>query len=176
MDNQSAQTQPSPIQNNNPINKSLIIPILTLLVGLLLGFFAFSILSFGKLSVPPWQKTQFDLPTPPPQPIDESKLPISLSLLANPIVYEWRGSIRGKITSKDEHIFTLTDEKGSSIQITDLPPYGSVFKTLFFNRVNDKEERTFLKDIPLGSILRGDFFIFKGGPNTPVGSVFVKEE
>lgn len=149
-------------------NKTFFIPIFTLIVGFALGFFTWSIL--------PSQKTKTALPAPSPTPaIDESKLPVSLSLLTNPIVYEWRGSVKGKLAGKNDSVFTLVDERNNSIIITNLTTGGGRFNTLFFNTIEDEQKRTTLKDIPIGSTLRGDFFIFKDGPNTPVGSLFVKE-
>lgn len=161
------------VKSSSSIFKSAIaIPIITLLLGFGLGFLAKSILPLNKTPAAPTQKATLSS-TPKPS-IDESKLPISLSLLTNPIVYEWRGSVEGKLTKKDEHAFTLLDDQNNSITITDKMPSGDVFKTVFFDKSNSNKQIS-LKDIPLGSTLLGDFFIFKGGPNTPVGSSFIKQ-
>lgn len=108
---------------------------------------------------------------------DESKLPISMSLLTNPVVYEWRGGVKGKMTKKDEHTFTLTNDQGQSITISDTTISGDKFNTLFFDTIKDKTKPSsasavLLKDIPLNSILEGDFFVFKNGPNIPIGGMF----
>lgn len=180
MDGQSVQPEDPVVIVRSPsnlLNRKIFIYVAILLLGVFLGFISWSILPFGKSSViPSPQKTKVALPSLSPKPgIDESKLPVSLALLQNPMVYEWRGSVKGKIIKKDDHVFTLVDEQGNSITITDIPPYGGVFKTRFFKKINEDQKLISLKDIPLGSIMLGDFFIFKGGPNTPVGSVFVKE-
>ncbi|MDP3998113.1 MAG: hypothetical protein Q8P89_00660 [bacterium] len=174
MDIQSAQQE-----NSIPLSISLIkktLPVITLLFGFFLGLLVWPILPFGNLSVPPPPpETNVALPSPSAKPtIDESKLPISWSLLTNPIVYEWRGGVKGKLISKNEHDFTLVDEQGNSITITDKMPSGNVFKPMFFDKSNISKQIS-LTDIPLGSILLGDFFIFKGSPNTLVGSSFIKQ-
>lgn len=161
---------------SNPPNRRIFIYAAVLLLGFFIGSITWSVLPFEKLpffSSP--QKTKVAQPSPAPKPaLDESKLPVSLALLQNPIVYEWRGSVKGKMTQKDDHIFTLADEGGNSITISDKMPSGDKFKAMFFDKSSINKEIS-LKDIPLGSILLGDFFIFKGGPNAPVGSSFIKQ-
>lgn len=178
MDYQSIQpkTPIVPIKSPfNPFNKTLFIYLMVLLVGFFLGFVSWYIVPFGKPSILP-QKTTVSVPISSPKPTnDESKLFISLSLLTNPIVYQWHGSVEGKMTKKDEHTFTLVDEKGNNITITDLLPNGDVFKTMFLNKDDRQGKPISLKDIPVGSIIRGGFFIFKGYPNIPIGSEFVKK-
>lgn len=143
-------------------------------MGFSLGFYTTSIFPVNNTPTSSSQK-EFTLSSTPPKPsFDESKLPISLSLLTNPIVYEWRGSVKGKLTKKDERTFTLVDEVGNSIAITDTTASGAKFKTMFFDKA-DQTKQISLKDIPLGSILLGDFFIFTGATNTPVGSMFIKQ-
>ena len=172
MDGQPAQQENPSILTKPPIKpvNRVIIPIVALLLGFFIGSIAWSVLPFT-------QKTKMVQPSPSPSPkpaIDESKLPVSLALLTNPIVYEWRGSVKGKLTQKDDPIFTLTDDQGNSITITNKMPSGDKFKARFIDKSNINKE-IFLKDIPVGSVLLGDFFIFKGGPNTPVGGYFIKQ-
>lgn len=159
---------PSVVVNQTKNKARLIFLMLfVLLVGFLLGLGAKSSL-FKNLD-----KTIL----PPPQPqIDESKLPISLSILQNPLVYEWRGSVRGKIIAKNEHLFTLEDDKKNQIIITDKSPSGSVFRTVFFKKSANKWKEASSSAVSIGDNLRGEFFIFKGGNNTPVGSAFWVEE
>lgn len=160
--------------SNNPLNRKTFIYVAVLLVGFVLGFISSSVLPFGK-PFSPAQVAKVTPPSPTPKPsIDESKLPISLALLTNPIVYEWRGGVKGKMTKKDDHTFTLVDDQGNSIIITDKMPSGDIFKPMFFDKSNISKQ-IFLKDISLSSVLLGDFFIFKGAPNTPVGSSFIKQ-
>lgn len=178
MDGQSAQQNPSILTKPpiKPVNR-IIVSIVTLLLGFLIGSIAWSVLPFGKIPFfSSAQKTKVAPPSPSPKPaLDESKLPISLALLQNPIVYEWRGSVKGKMTQKDDRAFTLVDDQGNSITITDKMPSGDKFKAMFFDKSSSINKQISLKDIPLGSVLLGDFFIFKGGPNTPVGSSFIKQ-
>lgn len=115
-----------------------------------------------------------------PQTNQIPDLPISLRLLQNPAVYEWRGDVNGKVVAKDEHTLTLEDEKGFKITVTDiLPNGGGTFKTKYFKYLKKTDSRPIeltLKDISLGTMLRGEFFIFKNFPDTPVGSQFVTVE
>lgn len=172
MDPQSAQPQIPIVTVKSPsnfFNKTLLICVTSLFVGFILGIITWAVLPFGKteVTVPPSRTVS---------KIDESKLPVSIELLTNPIVYEWRGSVFGKITKKDEHTFTLVDEKNNTITITDIPPNGSIFKTTFINKADKLSKPLSLKDIPVGSTLRGEFFVWKTGPNIPVGSLFFKEK
>ena len=161
-------------QVNSIFNNIVFMTAVTLILGFGLGFVARSFLSSNTTQAPSSQKTLVPSPTSTKSTIDESKLPISLTLLTNPIVYEWRGSVQGKLTKKDEHIFTLVDDQSNSITITDKMPSGDLFKAMFFDK-NNSNKKISLEDIPLGSILLGDFFIFKGDSNTPVGSSFIKQ-
>lgn len=177
MNGQLVQPNPAspaiiPKSSSNLFGKALIGTSL-LLLGFSLGFFSSSLWPNGKQTTQTNQLVEVTNPSPSPlKPvIDESKLPISFALLTNPIVYEWRGGVKGKVTQKDGGNFILTDEQGNSITITNKMPSGDIFKTLFF----DKNKKISLQEIPLGTILLGDFFIFKDGPNTPVGSAFVKQ-
>lgn len=147
---------------------SILLPLFTLLVGLGLGLLTSRIIF--PVSPQPTPK-----PTIAPQ-VAKPILPISSSLLQNPIVYEWRGSVKGKMITKDEHAFVLQDDKGNKINITDLRPNKiDRFNTLFYKKSDSKLVKITLRDIPVGAELGGDFFIFKNGPNTPVGSSFIVE-
>lgn len=103
------------------------------------------------------------------------RLAVSPDLLSTPIVYEWRGSVIGKVIGKDDHTFTLEDDNGNQLRITDIQPNGRVFKTVFLDVDVLEEGRAkeiTLRDIPIGTTLRGEFWVFNTGRNTPVGSMF----
>ena len=127
------------------------------------------------------------------QPPTLAKIPISKSLLENPIVYEWLGDVKGTLVKKTEHPFTITDAqghvrkqveqtftlsdgKGHTITITDKTATGDIFNTLFYLQgKNNNAIPASLSAIPIGSVLRGRFFVFKGlgkAPDIPVGSNF----
>ena len=154
----------------------ILLPLFTLLVGLGLGLLISRII-FPVSPQPSQQPTiapqipKADLPT---------DLPISLRLLQNPAVYEWRGSVTGKIVAKDEHTLTLEDEKGNKITVTDLLPNGSgTFKTTYLKyikKTNSRPIKLTLKNISLRTMLRGEFFVFKNFPDTPIGSMFTTVE
>ncbi|MDP3955593.1 MAG: hypothetical protein Q8Q15_04515 [bacterium] len=158
---------------NNTRNKSGLIffALLMLLLGFLLGFGADRLLLTKKP-----QNFISTIAQPLPQNIDESKLPVSLSLLQNPIVYEWRGSVKGKVIAKEPYSFTLEDDKKNRITITDRTPSGGLFRTAFLKKTASTWEETSSSAVSVGSNLTGDFFIFKGGKNTPIGSSFNIEE
>lgn len=138
-----------------------------------------SSLAFTYFTLPrePRQKTSIkcDKTTAAPPvecEVKAEELPIGTALLKNPLVYEWRGSIEGKLVEKDEHTFIVEDGKGNRITITDITPSGVVFKTIFERKTKEGFVKTSLKEIPIGTKLRGDFWIMKGGKNTPVGGSF----
>lgn len=125
--------------SNSIFNNIIVITAVTLVLGFGLGFIAKSVLPSNTTQTHSSQKAILPSPTPQKPTIDESKLPISLALLTNPIVYEWRGSVQGKLTKKDEHAFTLLDDQGNSITITDKMPSGDVFKAMFFDKNNSNK-------------------------------------
>ena len=145
---------------------TILLPLLTLFLGLVVGVVAvFLILPQQEVAKPPISQQNL--------PISQQNLPISLELLQNPIVYEWRGGIKGKVVDKDEHTLTLEDEKGNKITVTDLLPSGSgVFKTTYLKKAVPRVIELTLNEIPLGTTFRGEFFIFKNFPDTPIGGVF----
>lgn len=147
------------------LNKQVLIYIGVLLLGFFLGFGTLFFLG-GKIPI-------FSS-LPKKSTIDETKLPISLSLLKNPIVYQWSGSVKGKLIKKDEHNFILIDDQGNSITITDILPSGEKWKAIFFDKANKNKETSY-SAIPLNSTLVGNFFIFKTDHNRPVGSSFIKQ-
>lgn len=109
--------------------------------------------------------------------VDVEKLPISLELLQNPMVYEWRGSIMGKIVSKGSDSFVVEDDSKNRIVITEVMPSGIKFNTRYVIKKKDGSSVSVkLDDVPLGSkVISGEFWIFKGGKNTPVGGIFLIE-
>lgn len=151
--------------------RGILLPVLLFFFGLTLGSSAsLFFLSKQQLTLQP------QLPPPSSQPqspqlqqITEADLPVGLFLLKNPIVYEWRGSVEGKLIKKDAHLFTLEDKNGKRIDITDITPSGEIFKTIF---LDTEGKQTTLSTVSVGTTLRGDFWVFKGGKNTPVGGRF----
>jgi len=106
--------------------------------------------------------------------VPAESLPVDDEILTNPIVYEWNGGVKGKIVNKDAHTFTLEDEKGNKITITDIIPTGEIFKTIF-RAAPDKDGNSKvipLSEIPIGTTLRGNFWIFGTGKKVPVGGMF----
>lgn len=105
--------------------------------------------------------------------IKESDLPISIDLLKNPMVYEWRGDIEGTLIAKDETSLTLSN-KGSTLKIPILYPPATKPMTLFFNaaaiKPDTKNPGVPLSEVPVGSFLQGDFFVVN--KNQIVGGSF----
>lgn len=155
------------------LSSKLLIYALILLVGILIGYFSYSMLPFGKSTVVSTPQSLNTTPSNPSQPsITEDKSPVSISLLTNPIVYEWRGSITGKLTTVNPDSYVIKDDKGNSITLFYKTPSMDPWKTVFLQSDGKEWKDTTLGAISIGSTLRGDFFIFKDSPNTPVGNSF----
>ncbi len=107
--------------------------------------------------------------------ITESELPIALDILKNPMVYEWRGSVEGTLTKKDDKSITLTDDKGQKITIlVDLSPNGTKFFYLpkVPNKTKSADNYIKLDNIPIGSKLTGEFWVFLDRKNEMKGGSF----
>lgn len=155
-----------------------LLPLLTLFLGVVIGVAGNRLLAPTSKTLPPQTLKPQINPAELPK-INQADLPISLRLLKNPAVYEWRGDVIGKVIAKDEHTLTLEDEKGNQITVTDLLPGDSgTFKTIYLKKAEKKGSRPTeitLKDIPLGATLKGSFFVFRNFPDTPVAAAFTVE-
>lgn len=158
-----------PELNSSLTLRTFLWPLLTLFLGLVLGLGA-NLFFFPKQQQPLPQ-------SPPPPQITEANLPIGLALLKNPIINQWRGGVEGVLVAKDEDSFTIKDDKGNSIKIpirisSDFRPGMTIFYD--FTAVKKPGETTavLLKDIPLNSRLRGDFFVLPQDKNEIVGGTF----
>lgn len=157
--------------NSTPQFKLPLIMAAVLIGGFVLGFTTNNLIIKQK----PLKEHTTQTKTEPT--IEMSKLPIDVSILTNPMVYEWRGTIRGKLTTKkDENTFTLVDDKGHSITITSMIPKRGRWDTRFIKKITNPQgspsaKIVTLKDIPLGSSLVGDFWIFRDHPDIPIGSI-----
>lgn len=153
----STQEEPNVIVAGLRNKKIILLPLLTLFLGIVIGLVSSRLIPLQQIA----------------KPQSQTNLPISLELLQNPAVYEWRGSVTGKIIAKDEHTLTLEDDKGNKITLTDLLPQGAgTFKTIYFKKTDTRPIQLTLKDIPLGTTLRGEFFVFRNFSDTPVASSF----
>lgn len=123
------------------------------------------------------------LKTPSPKPAEVSseaafkaeEFPIAVDILKNPMVYEWRGSVEGTVTKKDDKSIIL-EKDGKSITVTiDLNPNytGTKFFTGRGVNKNEKAKTLSIDEIRIGSYLRGDFFVFPHKKNEMMGSSFM---
>lgn len=105
--------------------------------------------------------------------ISINNLPVGVSIFTNPAINDWRGTVNGKIISKNEHTFTLENDQGNKITITDNMKMGGHYNTIF-NKLGEKGkvEQVKLKDIPIGTKLLGDIWVFKADKDTPIGGIF----
>ncbi len=173
-DNQGKPTVLIKTPGNILNNKFLIWPVI-LLVGIFIGFFLFSIFAAGKPTTPssPLSKQPvINSSSSSAQPAIQSYFPISTSLLTNPIIYEWQGSIEGKLVKVNPDSYVIQDNKGNNITIFYKTPSGGIWKTLFFNQTTAGAKLITINQIPIGTTLRGSILILKGGPSTPIGSSF----
>lgn len=107
--------------------------------------------------------------------IKEEDLPIALDILKNPMVYEWRGSVEGTLVTKDEKSISLMNDKSQTIRIlVDLSPTGTKFFYLPKgpNKTKSVDNYVKLDDIPLGSKLTGEFWVFLDRKNEMKGGSF----
>lgn len=164
-------SQPTNPTSNSPIIY-IFVGIILLIAGFTLGFIIKPIINPQTTNEP--QAT--NAPLSQKSTFNESQLPISLNILQNPLVYEWRGNVRGKLIAKDQNSLTLEDKTGNKLIITNKTASGSIFKTVFFKKSGSAWKEASSSAISVGNNLRGEFFIFKDGNNTPVGSAFWVEE
>lgn len=146
------------------------IPIICLIIGAGIGFGINQLLPAKKI-VP-----ASSLPTKESIQIPEANLPISVALLKNPIVYQWSGSVEGTLIAKSEDSITIKDEKGNTIEIPTWITSKEKKNTLFVDpatyKAGSKQSGAKLDDIPLGSYLRGNFFVIPGNKNQIIGGTF----
>lgn len=86
--------------------------------------------------------------------VAESKIPIGISLLENPIVYQWRGSVEGTVIAKEGQSITV-EHKGDKLTM----PYNAA-STFFGPLVNKKRDKLTPDKIAIGTYVRGEFFTF----------------
>ena len=162
--NEPARKESGLLPMNEPAQKDRgLLPLaLVVFLGLLGLVLVFGF--FDKTIIKP-RKAQ-----PATQTITQAELPIGLSLLKNPIVYQWRGSVEGQLVAKDNQSITIEDDKGNSIVIPlGSVPDGPAVETPFFDLTQPPTSPgpatpIPLEEVPLGSHLIGEFFV------VPVGS------
>ena len=124
-----------------------IIAVVALLAGIGIGI-------VGRNVVPEQIKPG---PGTPPTKITQAELPLPISILKNPLVYEWRGSVEGTLTKKSKTEFTLSKD-GNEFTVKFKEGY-----TKFIQIPPGKE--ILLENIAEGTFLRGVVVIVqKGGP------------
>ncbi len=103
--------------------------------------------------------------------VSEKSLPLSSSILTNPLIYQWKGELAGAVSAKTDKSFTLTS-KGSSLKVTYIKGYTSIYDVPSQNEIS-------LNQLAIGTLLRGEVWItskagvgFTAVPNDPVGGVF----
>jgi len=110
--------------------------------------------------------------------LEESQSPIAFDILQNPMVYEWRGSVEGTLVAKDDKSITISDDKRNKITIIVASSSKEITGTKFYKTeaIPDKDGRRFtevtIDNIPLGTKLHGDFFVFPHNKNELIGSSF----
>lgn len=164
------------MSNGNPIivtkppdffssHKAIIIGILSIL-----NIIIIAILLSSKFIIPSTKQPQTQPNNVNKKTVTEDELPIKLSILQNPLIYEWKGSVEGILVAKTDTNITL-EKNGKRITVTVLKNYTK------FYRLPSSQELS-LVDIPLNSFLRGDIIITKAGqpqlavPGEVVGGIF----
>lgn len=81
--------------------------------------------------------------------VKEAELPLPVSTLQNPIIYEWQGSVEGKLVAKTDQNFTL-EKEGNKLNITIKENY------TYFRKEGALGTPTLtISDVPIGAYVRG---------------------
>lgn len=155
--------KPNIIKTTSNIDLSKIaLMVLILLIGFALGYLANNYIS-PKI-----------LPQQSSQNISAADLSIAINLLKNPIIYQWRGAVEGKLTAKDDKSITLSDDQGHSITIeVTTGSTGTKFSSQSAISQGKLRESVNHLNIPLGTFLRGDFFVIPPKGNQIIGGSFL---
>lgn len=156
----------TPASKSSGVSKLLIL-VTVFAIGLILGILGDKYFSASL------KKTQ-------DKQIAESNLPVSLELLTNPIIYEWRGSVEGELVAKSESAITLKDNSGNTLTVPLTITPGRKSSTYFYDSTEESTESgqvnrpIAIDEINIGDYLRGDFFVVKGTKDRLIGSSFAK--
>ncbi len=146
---------------------------LSFLILIPLGFYIFKTYF---LKTPAQTLPQQSIPAPSEPTLKENSSPIAFDILQNPLVYEWRGSVEGTLVAKDDHTITISDNQNHSIVIPVIPSTDVIYGTKFYKRETKDKVDQFIniphQDIPIGSKLRGDFFVAAREKDKIIGSSF----
>ncbi|MBI2334216.1 hypothetical protein HYU96_00230 [Candidatus Daviesbacteria bacterium] len=92
------------------------------------------------------------------------------------MVYEWRGSVEGKVVEIDVNTITLSDDENNRLVIPVIPSTDVIYGTKFYKRETKDNIDQFVnvshRDLPLGVRLRGDFFVAAREKDKIIGSSF----
>ncbi|MBI2573997.1 MAG: hypothetical protein HYV78_01220 [Candidatus Wildermuthbacteria bacterium] len=96
----------------------------------------------------------------------EQDLPVASSLLSSPVLYEWWASAKGTLTEKGDGYIILEQEgKQTRVELMN-----DALQSTSFARQLENAQGSFqsiqLKDIPLGSQLRGTVIVSGKGPQS----------
>lgn len=151
---------------------TILIPLLTLVTGVVIGFGA-------SYLIAPQQTTQAPPPQAQPQTaektqIPDSELPVDPVIFKNPIIYQWSGSVEGTLVAKSDDSITIKDDKGNSIEIPLKKPPAEKTGTIFFDLTKGPKTAKIIpfKDVLVDSRLRGNFYVIPGNTNMIVGGSF----
>lgn len=160
---------------NTPFYKNKIT--IVLIIILFQVFYTFTLLNIVKIKQLNQKTSPANLPSQ--KTINENGLPIALDLLKNPVVDQWGGSVEGLLTAKDEQSITVYNKnKNARITIYLYIPPSKERMTIFYNpklaKFGKSNPEVDPKDIPVGTYLRGNFFIspLSTDKNKVVGNSF----
>lgn len=159
-------------ENRSLLSKNLLIfpPLifLTILIGM--GGYYVGLNQGIKVQQPSQAQPEGKTETPT---VTQEELPISLSLLKNPIIYQWRGTVKGTLVAKDEDSITIRDEQGNSIVIH-LPVLPAGEKLDFIVKRQGGETTLLpLENIPLNASVQSEFIVPQDNEDILVGTDFI---
>lgn len=147
MDTAPIPPQPQ-IGNNRPkiARISVLFALLTLILGLALGFGANRVLTKSN-SLAQSQAIRGQV---------EQKLPASIEILQNPLITEWTGHVQGQLTEKKADSFTL-ENKGSKLTIDIHKLFTGFYSATDSSKITP--DNITYGQIPIGSYLQGNITI-----------------
>lgn len=97
--------------------------------------------------------------------VKEADLPLPVSTLQNPLIYEWQGSVEGVLVEKNDKNFTL-EKNDKRITISIKKSY-----TAFYKQGATGSAKLTIKDVPEGATVRGTVWLALKGKLALTGVV-----
>ncbi|MBI4058707.1 hypothetical protein HY404_00550 [Candidatus Microgenomates bacterium] len=177
---QTAPQSSNIIKTGSDNSLKIIISFLTLFLGLVIGIFSSPYILPQKDINNPAQPSNRSFTQE--KQVKEPELPISLELLKNPLLYEWRVGAKGKLIAKDDDKIVLQDSSGHTLTVPNRLSRGDdkIATKFYIVEENGQGGATAVKleVIPLGVQLYGSLFIkpIADNKNRILGDQFIYDK